>query len=114
MYIFRDINFFLNKNYFSFFGDFILLFDNFFFDKKLTFFPEHRFYFSSSSILTKSYILSNFFQDFYLMLNSGNFYSGWFIRIYVKPFLFFIWFAFFLFGISSLLKLNFLSKSFKL
>jgi len=72
-------------------------------------FPEKRFYYSNqapqggpnaggSFTTTKVAIHSNLFTDFYSLIGTGSFETGWFTTIMKLPFIFCIWLGF-IFGV---------------
>lgn len=62
-------------------------------DKKFigTLKPEKRFYPARNNIMTEAAILPGFFRDFYIALGEPLTQNQWSVRIYVKPFIEWIW-----------------------
>jgi cytochrome c biogenesis factor len=67
--------------------------------RSICMFPEKRFYYSNQgTIATKVAIHSNLFTDFYSLIGTGSFETGWFTTIMKLPFIFCIWLGF-MFGV---------------
>lgn len=63
----------------------------------LSMFPEKRFFFTNKSLTTtKVAIHTNLFTDFYSLIGTGSFETGWFTTIMKLPFIFCIWLGFLL------------------
>jgi len=69
--------------------------------------PKKRFYYlndavqggsNAGSLASKVSIQSNLFTDFYSLIGTGSFETGWFTTIMKLPFIFCIWLGF-LFGV---------------
>ncbi len=69
-------------------------------------YPEKRFYISRQEVTTEASIKPNFFDDVYIVL--GNKLDGdeWVVRVYVKPFISFIWFGVILISLGSIMSLT--------
>ena len=69
-------------------------------------YPEKRFYVSRQEVTTEASIRPTFFDDVYLVL--GNKLNGdeWVVRVYVKPFISFIWIGVVLISVGSIMSLT--------
>lgn len=90
VFIFRNINFYNDSNYKSFYCDFVIKNKG---NQKVlgTLFPEKRFYKVKKIFTTKSAIHSNLFSDIYASIGDGNLDNGWYIKLYYSPLLPHIW-----------------------
>nr|YP_009755783.1 heme lyase [Gonatozygon brebissonii]QIQ23061.1 heme lyase [Gonatozygon brebissonii] len=81
----------------------------------LCMFPEKRFFFTNQNFTTtKVAIHTNFFTDFYSLIGTGSFETGWFTTIMKLPFIFCIWLGFFLATIGGVEQLKRLLQKSKL
>jgi hypothetical protein len=75
--------------------------------RSLCMFPEKRFFFSNQELTTsKVAIHTNLFTDYYGLIGTGSFESGWFTTIMKLPFIFCIWLGFLLATIGGALALK--------
>nr|YP_010881191.1 cytochrome c biogenesis factor C [Pellia epiphylla]WIA66734.1 cytochrome c biogenesis factor C [Pellia epiphylla var. borealis]WIA66693.1 cytochrome c biogenesis factor C [Pellia epiphylla]WIA66775.1 cytochrome c biogenesis factor C [Pellia epiphylla var. borealis]WIA66816.1 cytochrome c biogenesis factor C [Pellia epiphylla]WIA66857.1 cytochrome c biogenesis factor C [Pellia epiphylla] len=72
--------------------------------KKLTMFPEKRFYFSDQETsITKVAIDTNPFTDLYALIGTGSFETGWYTTVIKLPSIFRIWIGFIMASLGGLL-----------
>nr|WIA67062.1 cytochrome c biogenesis factor C [Pellia neesiana] len=75
-----------------------------FVSKKLTMFPEKRFYFSDQETsITKVAIDTNPFTDLYALIGTGSFETGWYTTVIKLPSIFRIWIGFIMASLGGLL-----------
>lgn len=79
----RDINIYQNDKYYSMYAS--LLIENS--DYLFTSFPEKRLYMMNNTVLTKSSIITNKIYDIYSLVGNGNYDKGWYIRLYINPYI---------------------------
>jgi len=103
-YIFRGINYSINNNFHSYFGNFLVKISN----KNTTLFPEKRYYFIKGIYTSKSNIKSNILSDIYAMIGDGNMVNGWYIRLYHSPLMMLVWFGSILMFLSGIILIIYL------
>jgi cytochrome c-type biogenesis protein CcmF len=87
-YMLRDISILKNKIYYIIYSN-ILFFQT---DHNFSvFFPEKHYYFLQNLTISKPAIFSNYAGDFYTILNNGNFWLGYSIKVIFKPVLTLLW-----------------------
>jgi len=71
-------------------------------------FPEKRFYFASKQMMTEADIDGGLFRDIYVALGEPRDKGGkkWSVRLYVKPFMRWVWFGAFIMGAGGVIALN--------
>ena len=62
-------------------------------DRRLLLVPEKRRYLASGSVMTEAAIDAGFFKDIYVSLGEPLGGGAWAVRVYVKPFVRWIWFG---------------------
>ena len=62
-------------------------------ERRLGLAPEKRRYFASGSVMTEAAIDAGFFKDIYVSLGEPLANDDWAVRVYVKPFVRWIWFG---------------------
>ena len=65
--------------------------------------PEKRRYFASGSVMTEAAIDAGFFKDIYVSLGEPLANGDWAVRVYVKPFVRWIWFGAVLMALGGVL-----------
>ena len=101
--LFKEIEFYSESNFKKVVGEFDILKGDRFVGSLS---PEKRFYVSRQEVTTEASIRPTFFDDVYLVL--GNKLNGdeWVVRVYVKPFISFIWLGVVLISVGSIMSLT--------
>jgi cytochrome c-type biogenesis protein CcmF len=67
--------------------------------------PEKRTYYEGNMGMTEAAVSSGFFRDLYLSLGEPLSNGSWTVRVYIKPFIQWIWFGCFIMALGGLLAL---------
>jgi cytochrome c-type biogenesis protein CcmF len=82
-------------------------------EQYLTMHPEKRLYTARGDVQTEADIQVGFFRDLFTALGDPRGDDEWFVRIHVKPFVFWIWFGAFLMaggGVTAILDKRYRSR----
>ncbi len=71
-----------------------------------TLFPEKRFYNVQQQVMTEAAIDTGFFRDLYVSLGEPVGRGGWSVRVYVKPFVDWVWAGCTLMGLGGILAIS--------
>ena len=74
-------------------------------DRRLLLVPEKRQYLAGGSVMTEAAIDPGFFKDIYVSLGEPLEGEAWAVRVYVKPFVRWIWFGALLMAFGGVLAL---------
>ncbi len=85
----REINYNKTENYCSMYAN-IAVTNNLSVDV-VSIFPEKRYYLIKGIYLTRIEILSSLFTDLYVMIGDGDITNGWYIKIFSRPMIAFVW-----------------------
>ena len=101
--LFKEIELYSQSNFKKVVGEFNILKGDRFVG---SLYPEKRFYVSRQEVTTEASIRPTFFDDVYLVLGNKLNSDEWVVRVYVKPFISFIWIGVVLISVGSIMSLT--------
>ncbi len=101
--LFKEIGFYSENNFKKVVGEFDILREDQFVG---SLYPEKRFYLSRKELTTEASIRPSLFNDIYLVLGNKLNSEQWVVRVYVKPFISFIWLGVVLISLGSIMSLT--------
>ncbi len=101
--LFKEIELYSENNFKKVVGEFGLLKGDRFIGNL---YPEKRFYLSRQEVTTEASIRPNIYNDVYVVLGNRLNNDEWVVRVYIKPFISFIWLGVVLISAGSLMSLS--------